>query len=108
MNEIVSILQFLVLLCVGVPVAIFGIYGSIILYYNKARKPHSAEALASTEYEPTVSVVVPTHNELSIISKRIENLLASDYPKEKLEILFVDDSSDSTPQIIEEYSKNNP
>jgi cellulose synthase/poly-beta-1,6-N-acetylglucosamine synthase-like glycosyltransferase len=108
MNGIVMILQFLVLFFVGVLVAIFGIYGCIILYYNKARKALSAEAFADKEYEPTVSVVVPTHNEISIIPKRIGNLLASDYPKEKLEILFVDDSSDSTPQIIEEYSKKNP
>jgi cellulose synthase/poly-beta-1,6-N-acetylglucosamine synthase-like glycosyltransferase len=108
MNEIVTILQLLVLSCIGVLVAIFGIYGCIILYYNKAKKALSAGACASREYEPAVSVVVPTHNEISIISKRIENLLASDYPREKLEILFVDDSSDSTPRIIEEYSEKNP
>lgn len=108
MNEIVSILQFLVLLCVGVPIVIFVTYGSIIVYYNKAKKARSTPDLTSTEYEPTVSIVVPTHNEISIISKRIENLLAAKYPKEKLEILFVDDSNDYTPQIIEEYSKKNP
>lgn len=110
MNEIASILQFIVLFCIGVPIVIFGIYGSIILYYNKAKKTHSAETLndGNTKYEPTVSIVVPTHNEKSIISKRIENFLSSNYPKEKLEVLFVDDSNDSTPEIIEEYSKKNP
>jgi len=110
MTEITSILQVLVLFCIGVPIVIFGIYGSIILYYNKAKKNHSTEPLnaESNKYEPTVSVIVPTHNEISIISKRIENFLSTDYPKEKLEVLFVDDSDDSTPEIIQEYSKNNP
>lgn len=108
MNEIAIILEFLVFVCIGVPVLIFGTYGTLILYYNKAKKNRSTEVLAGAEYEPTISVVVPTHNEASIISKRIENLLTSNYPKDKLEILFVDDSNDSTPQIIEQYSKREP
>jgi len=108
MNEIPIILEFLVILGIGVPILVFGTYGTLILYYNKTKKNRSIEVFASTEYEPTVSVVVPTHNEASIISKRIENLLASNYPKDKLEILFVDDSNDSTPKTIEQYSKRNP
>jgi cellulose synthase/poly-beta-1,6-N-acetylglucosamine synthase-like glycosyltransferase len=110
MNEIVSVLYLLETLCIGLLVAIFGIYGSIILYYNKVKKPHSLEKISEKrpEYEPAVSIVVPTHNEASIISKRIENLLAINYPKEKLEVLFVDDSNDSTPEIINKYSKENP
>ena len=55
--------------------------------------------------EPLVSVVIATHNEEKIISKKIENILASNYPLDKIEIIFVDDSNDSTPQIIEECSK---
>ena len=110
MIEITSILEFLVLFCLGVPVAIFVIYGTIILYYNKAKKTYSTEALKgeNIKYEPAVSIIVPTHNEKSVISKRVENFLASNYPKEKLEVIFVDDSNDSTPEIIDEHSKNNP
>lgn len=62
----------------------------------------------SQRYEPTVSIVIPTHNEKSIIAKRIENLLNTTYPLDKLEVLFVDDSDDNTHEIILEYSKNNP
>jgi len=110
MIQINSVLEFMVIFCTSLPILIFGIYGCIILYYNKAKKTHFAGALSdgNTEYEPIVSVVVPTHNEKSIISKRIENFLESNYPKDKLEVIFVDDSNDSTPEIIEEYSKNNP
>jgi cellulose synthase/poly-beta-1,6-N-acetylglucosamine synthase-like glycosyltransferase len=110
MIEITTILEFLVLFFAALPVLIFGIYGIIIFYYNKKKKIHSTGALSyeSTEYEPVVSVVVPTHNEKSIISKRIENFLESNYPKDKLEVIFVDDSNDSTPEIIEDYSKKNP
>jgi cellulose synthase/poly-beta-1,6-N-acetylglucosamine synthase-like glycosyltransferase len=108
MNEIVILLGSLVILFFGIPTLIFGTYGTIILYYNKAKKNHSNRVLASTQYEPTVSMVIPTHNEASIISKRIENLLDTKYPKEKLEIIFVDDSNDCTWKIIEQYSKKEP
>ena len=110
MIQINSVLEFMVILCIGIPVLIFGVYGTIIIYYNKAKKTHFEGSLSNqnTAYEPIVSVIVPTHNEKAIISKRIENFLESNYPKEKLEVIFVDDSDDSTPAIIEEYSKKHP
>jgi len=108
MNEIAIFLESLVILFFGIPLLIFGTYGTIILYYNKAKKNHSNRVSASTQYEPTVSLVIPTHNEASIISKRIGNLLDTKYPKEKLEIIFVDDSNDCTWEIIEQYSKKEP
>jgi cellulose synthase/poly-beta-1,6-N-acetylglucosamine synthase-like glycosyltransferase len=108
MIEIALILEFLVFFFIGATVIIFATYGTIILYFSKAKNKRSIDNFAGTKYEPTVSIVIPTHNEVSIITKRIENLLTSDYPKEKLEILFVDDSDDSTPQIVEQYAKSNP
>jgi cellulose synthase/poly-beta-1,6-N-acetylglucosamine synthase-like glycosyltransferase len=59
-------------------------------------------------FEPSASIVVPTHNEEMIIAKKIDNILHLDYPKEKLEVIFVDDSNDSTPKIVEEQSRNFP
>jgi cellulose synthase/poly-beta-1,6-N-acetylglucosamine synthase-like glycosyltransferase len=79
-----------------------------MLYYGKLKRnkrEERSERDADVKFEPFVSVVIPTHNEEMIISKKIENLLASNYPKERLEIIFVDDSNDSTPDIIQEYSK---
>jgi cellulose synthase/poly-beta-1,6-N-acetylglucosamine synthase-like glycosyltransferase len=43
--------------------------------------------------QPTVSVVVVVHNEAARISDRLENLLALDYPRERLEILLGSDGS---------------
>jgi cellulose synthase/poly-beta-1,6-N-acetylglucosamine synthase-like glycosyltransferase len=42
---------------------------------------------------PEVCVVVVAHNEEARIGARIENLLASDYPPEKLRVLLVSDGS---------------
>ena len=107
MIDIPQILQYAVLFWIGVPLCIFGIYGTIIVYYNR-HKPNGSQIVQTpkkVQFEPTVTIVIPTHNESSIISKRIENLLALNYPADKLEILFVDDSNDSTPALIEDFSK---
>jgi len=50
---------------------------------------------------PRVSVIVPCHNEETNVISRIENLKASDYPPEKLEIIVVSDSSsDGTAEAM--------
>jgi cellulose synthase/poly-beta-1,6-N-acetylglucosamine synthase-like glycosyltransferase len=99
-----QILRYLVLTSFAVPFFTFVVYGSILLYYYKKNKKYT-EYDQNKEFEPMVSVVVPTHNEEEIIEKKIENLLACKYPIDKLEFIFVDDSNDSTPNIIQKCSE---
>jgi cellulose synthase/poly-beta-1,6-N-acetylglucosamine synthase-like glycosyltransferase len=47
-------------------------------------------------------------NEQHVIEDRIQNILRMKYPKEKLEVIFVDNSSDSTPKIIKKYARKYP
>ena len=52
------------------------------------------------DFEPTVTLVVAAHNEESVIARRLENLLALDYPAEKLQIVVSSDAStDRTEEI---------
>src|SRR4029450_5472045 len=48
----------------------------------------SAQPRRKAPIEPTVSIVVIAHNEAERIGGRIENLLALDYPRHKLEIVI--------------------
>jgi cellulose synthase/poly-beta-1,6-N-acetylglucosamine synthase-like glycosyltransferase len=58
--------------------------------------------VASADGEPTVTVIVAAHNEEAVIERRVGNLLALDYPREKLEIVVTsDDSSDRTEELAE-------
>ena len=51
-----------------------------------------------------VSVVIPCRNEERYISKCIDSIINSNYPKNKIEIIIVDGrSSDNTVNIINEY-----
>jgi cellulose synthase/poly-beta-1,6-N-acetylglucosamine synthase-like glycosyltransferase len=97
----------------GLPVAILVLYGAVIVYFNKKRGESTNDvgnALINggSSIEPLVSIVVATHNEEMIISKKIDNLLSSDYPASKIEIIFVDDSDDSTPKIILAAAEKSP
>jgi cellulose synthase/poly-beta-1,6-N-acetylglucosamine synthase-like glycosyltransferase len=54
---------------------------------------------------PLVSVIVAAHNEEAVIEAKIANVLASDYPRERLEILIGSDgSSDATEEIVRRHA----
>lgn len=54
-----------------------------------------------------LSVIVPIYNEEKYIAKCIDSILEQDYPKNDLEILFVDGmSTDNTREIIKGYIKD--
>jgi cellulose synthase/poly-beta-1,6-N-acetylglucosamine synthase-like glycosyltransferase len=59
-------------------------------------------------FTPTISIVIPTMNEEKIIENRLHNILQMDYPHDKMEVVFVDNSKDSTPQIITKYAAEYP
>jgi cellulose synthase/poly-beta-1,6-N-acetylglucosamine synthase-like glycosyltransferase len=51
--------------------------------------------------QPTVSLLIPAHNEAAVIAEKIANSLALDYPSDRLEIVVASDgSTDSTAQIV--------
>ncbi|MCK4433705.1 MAG: glycosyltransferase, partial [Methanomicrobia archaeon] len=50
---------------------------------------------------PSVSVIIPAYNEENNIEKCLNSIKTQDYPKNKLEILIVDDgSTDNTRDVI--------
>ena len=55
----------------------------LVAWLRATLRPKSHDTAA---WEPTVTVVVVAHNEQDRIAARLENLLALDYPREKLEI----------------------
>lgn len=51
---------------------------------------------------PAVSVLVPAHNEASVIAEKIDNLLTLDYPPEQIELIILDDgSTDQTAEVVQ-------
>jgi biofilm PGA synthesis N-glycosyltransferase PgaC len=102
----IDLLHILTILLLATPLGVFGLYGIVLLSYYKGNNPvgENRDENGGQGFQPKVSVLVPTHNEKSIISKKIDNLLNTSYPKNRIEFIFIDDSNDSTPSIIQEYT----
>ncbi len=67
---------------------------------NRKRKPKSE----TVSFEPTVSIIIPAHNEEKVIGRLLERVTELTYPKDKLQVLVVDDaSSDKTGAIADDY-----
>ena len=53
-----------------------------------------------------ITVLIPCLNEESYITKCIKSIIKSDYPKEKMEVFFIDGgSNDNTMPIIQKYKR---
>ncbi len=58
---------------------------------------------------PSVTIVVPAHDEERVITRRVENLLALDYPEDRFEIVVASDAStDRTEELVEEIAVREP
>ena len=88
----------LYMLVLGV-LAVYGFHRAQLLFlYWKHRKavPQPAERWKEL---PKVTVQLPMFNEMYVAERLIESVAAIDYPKDKLEIQVLDDSTDETRQI---------
>lgn len=70
-----------------------------------ARRRFAARAVARGSIEPSVTVVIVAFNEAARIRRRIENLLESDYPRDRLTIVIGSDgSTDGTADRASAYA----
>ncbi|MXS86204.1 glycosyltransferase [Nitrosomonas sp. HPC101] len=53
------------------------------------------------DYRPPVSVLLPVHNESSVVERLIDAVCRLHYPADRLEILVLDDSSDDTSRLAQ-------
>jgi len=75
----------------------------IIIYLSSERKRKAAVMLADRldpDSLPRVTIQLPVYNELYVIERLIDAIAQVHYPKDKLDIQVLDDSSDETVQII--------
>ncbi|HCR53449.1 MAG TPA: histidine kinase, partial [Cytophagales bacterium] len=68
--------------------------------YLQSRKKKEAPLLFNNDFEPHVTVQLPVFNEKYVVERLIDAVSKFDYPKEKLEIQVLDDSTDETTKII--------
>ena len=86
----------------------FGILGLNFILTRKAElKPWKLKI--DRDYQPSISFLVPTYNELEVIQYKLENLIKLQYPKNLMQIIIVDSkSTDGTIEISNEFIKQHP
>lgn len=85
----------------GLLICFMGVYFivSSIAMKVKLRKDLKNPKIKDESYKPFVSVMIPAHNEESVISETIARVFGMDYPN--YEVIVIDDrSSDNTASVI--------
>ncbi len=98
MDEIVLISYFISLSILFV----FGSHGFIMLFYHRKYRAVKPTPKDDNGEFPMVTIQLPLYNELYVVERLINSVCEIDYPKEKLQIQVLDDSTDETVQISAE------
>ena len=76
------------------------------IYYMKVEKQGRGKPL---EEYPTVSILVPAHNEALVIVRTVRALLNMEYPVDRYEVIVINDNStDDTAEKLEELQREFP
>ena len=82
-------------------------YGFVLYLFMKIRQLIKGKRpVPPADYAllPSCTLVVAAYNEQDFITEKIANTLTLNYPKDKLQLLFITDgSTDKTPEIIAQY-----
>jgi cellulose synthase/poly-beta-1,6-N-acetylglucosamine synthase-like glycosyltransferase len=101
MAILVTALETLFYATIGIVITAYTI--GLVLLRMGSQKPRS---LVSNRPLPTVSVIIPTYNEASVIRQKLENVAQLDYPRDKLEVMVVDSAStDQTGDIVNRFAE---
>lgn len=84
--------------------------GSYLTYFaylwKHAKAPWNLQL--DRNFQPKITILVPVHNEEKTIESKLENIKSIDYPKEKIEVIVVDDASeDKTLEEAKRFMENN-
>lgn len=81
--------------------ASYGVHRYVLVYlYYKNRKNRTTAPAAYFEDLPRVTVQLPMFNEQYVAERLIENICKLKYPREKLDIQVLDDSTDETVEVV--------
>jgi cellulose synthase/poly-beta-1,6-N-acetylglucosamine synthase-like glycosyltransferase len=94
--QIVIVAIYLVVLSV---LGLYGFHRAHLLYLYWRHKRNAPKPKAKFETLPKVTVQLPMFNEMYVAERLIESVARLSYPKDKLEIQVLDDSTDETQKI---------
>jgi cellulose synthase/poly-beta-1,6-N-acetylglucosamine synthase-like glycosyltransferase len=80
--------------------ASYGLHRYVLVYlYYKHRKNHTSESTQQFSDLPPVTVQLPIFNEQYVVGRLVDAICRLQYPKDKLDIQVLDDSTDETVTV---------
>lgn len=80
--------------------ASYGLHRYFIVWLYFRHKHRRPEPLARFADLPRVTVQLPVYNEIHVVERLLDAVAAIDYPREKLDIQVLDDSTDETSDAV--------
>ncbi|MEK6334250.1 MAG: glycosyltransferase [Acidobacteriota bacterium] len=91
--------------------AIYGVYRvkQVIEFWRYSKFPPRPKSLFSQEQLPHITVQLPLFNEMYVAERLVKAVTEIDYPRDRMEIQVLDDSTDETVNIaratVENYAR---
>ena len=80
----------------------YGIHRYVLVYmYYRNRKNRTTEPISKFAELPRVTIQLPIFNEQYVIDRLVDSICKIDYPKDKLDIQVLDDSTDETVAVAQ-------
>jgi len=74
-------------------------------FWMKRRQAKKNAPKMTDDFVPFITIQLPVYNELYVIERLLDAIVKLDYPKDKVEVQVLDDSTDETSQIIADKIK---
>ncbi len=85
-----------------VMVSVYGLHRYALVYLFFKHRKHAMQPSGKFDELPLVTLQLPMYNECTVARRVIEKTCQIDYPREKLQIQVLDDSTDGTVAIAQE------
>ncbi len=81
--------------------SIYGTHRLWVLYLYFKYKDQKPVPLGDSTFKPTITIQLAVFNEYNVVERLITSIVNLDYPKDKLEIQVLDDSTDHTRDLVD-------
>jgi len=100
------IVEIIIWLGIGFIIHSYVVYPFLVNYFSRFKK---SNVLIYEKELPSVSIIIPAHNEEKVIRQKLESVRSSNFPMEKIQLLIgADNCQDRTVEIIQSYQGKFP
>src|ERR1041385_5820802 len=98
-GSLASIIWTICYMSVLIGLSAYGIHRYVIIYLFLKHRKRGAQPAGQFEELPRVTMQLPIFNEVYVVERLLRSVSEIDYPKDRLHIQVLDDSTDDTREL---------